>query len=526
MIRRPPRSTLFPYTTLFRSSPDLDTVMYAFAGRLDAMRGWGVADDTFRCLEAMGDLGAETWFNLGDRDLATHLYRTRALGDGTPLSAVTAELCRRLGVAARILPMSDDPVRTRVRTPDGWLSFQEYFVREKAQVRVLDVEYAGAAASRPAPGVLEAIREADLVVVCPSNPVTSVGPVLAVPGMAQALAAVRSRVVAVSPIVGGAAVSGPAGELMRARGAPRARSGDAERRLGRPPRRAPRRRLGRHARPRGCRTRRGLRRRAARLARPGGEFESHLGGRVRPGRGRATGRTRLPYRAGRRALGDRRRDSCARRRGGGRRARGCPLALRARHARRGAHASRHDAAQVRRALVPEPPRGGARPRPRTAGHGPPRPRPRRGRARRCRGARDRGRYHRERPRRPRVGVRRREVREAAATVSSVPSPPRYEVIGIEGIPEVRPGDDIARLIVEAAARQFTPLAGGDLLVVGQKIVSKAEGRIVRLADVTPSPVALAMAAGLGRDPRLVEVILRESRRVVRMDQGVLLTETP
>jgi len=124
-----------------------------------------------------------------------------------------------------------------------------------------------------------------------------------------------------------------------------------------------------------------------------------------------------------------------------------------------------------------------------------------------------------------VGVRRHEVREAAATVSSVPSPPRYEVTGIEGIPEVRPGDDIARLIVEAAARQFTPLAGGDLLVVGQKIVSKAEGRIVRLADVTPSPVALAMAAGLGRDPRLVEVILRESRRVVRMDQGVLITET-
>jgi len=201
-------------------SPDLDTVMYALAGRLDAMRGWGVADDTFRCLEAMGDLGAETWFNLGDRDLATHLYRTRALGDGTPLSAVTAELCRRLGVAARILPMSDNPVRTRVRTPDGWLSFQEYFVREKAQVRVLDVEYAGAAASRPAPGVLEALREADLVVVCPSNPVTSVGPVLAVPGMAQALGAARSRVVAVSPIVGGAAVSGPAGELMRARGLP------------------------------------------------------------------------------------------------------------------------------------------------------------------------------------------------------------------------------------------------------------------------------------------------------------------
>jgi len=166
----------------------------------------------------MGDLGAETWFSLGDRDLATHIFRTCALRAGTTLTAVTAELARRLGVAARILPMSDDPVRTRVRTPDGWLSFQEYFVREKAQVQVLDVEYAGAAAARPAPGVLEAVREADVVVVCPSNPVTSVGPVLAVPGVTDALGATRARVVGVSPIVGGTAVSGPAAELMRARG--------------------------------------------------------------------------------------------------------------------------------------------------------------------------------------------------------------------------------------------------------------------------------------------------------------------
>src|SRR5438093_5592309 len=180
-------------------SPDLDTVMYALAGRLDAMRGWGVADDTFRCLEAMGDLGAETWFNLGDRDLATHVFRTRALRAGATLTAVTAELARRLGVATRILPMSNDPVRTRVRTPDGWLSFQEYFVREKAQVQVLEVEYAGAARARPAPGVLEAVREADVVVVCPSNPVTSVGPVLAVPGVADGLAATRARIVGVSP---------------------------------------------------------------------------------------------------------------------------------------------------------------------------------------------------------------------------------------------------------------------------------------------------------------------------------------
>jgi len=199
-------------------SPDLDTVMYALAGRLDTARGWGLTGETFRCLEAMGDLGAQTWFNLGDRDLATHLHRTRALREGLPLSAVMAELCGRLGVAARVLPMSDEPVRTRVRTPDGWLSFQEYFVREKAQVQVLDVEYAGASQARPAPGVLEAICEAEVVVVCPSNPVTSVGPVLAVPGIADALTGARARVVAVSPIVGGAAVSGPAGALMRARG--------------------------------------------------------------------------------------------------------------------------------------------------------------------------------------------------------------------------------------------------------------------------------------------------------------------
>jgi len=199
-------------------SPDLDTVMYALAGRLDTARGWGLTGETFRCLEAMGDLGAQTWFNLGDRDLATHLHRTRALREGLPLSAVMAELCGRLGVAARVLPMSDEPVRTRVRTPDGWLSFQEYFVREKAQVQVLDVEYAGASQARPAPGVLEAICEAEVVVVCPSNPVTSVGPVLAVPGITDALTGARARVVAVSPIVGGAAVSGPAGALMRARG--------------------------------------------------------------------------------------------------------------------------------------------------------------------------------------------------------------------------------------------------------------------------------------------------------------------
>jgi LPPG:FO 2-phospho-L-lactate transferase len=201
-------------------SPDIDTVTYALAGRLDVARGWGLAGETFRCLEGVGDLGGETWFRLGDRDLATHLVRTQALRAGRPLSAVTAELAGRLGVRARILPMSDEPVRTRVRTPDGWLAFQEFFVREKAQVTVLEVAYAGADSARPAPGVPEALRDADLVVVCPSNPVTSVGPLLAVPGVRDALAAARAPVVAVSPIVGGDAVSGPAAALLRARALP------------------------------------------------------------------------------------------------------------------------------------------------------------------------------------------------------------------------------------------------------------------------------------------------------------------
>lgn len=207
-------------------SPDLDTVTYALAGLLDVGRGWGVAGDTFQCLRAMAALGAETWFNLGDRDLATHLARTRALRAGAPLSAVTAEIARGLGVPARILPMSDEPVRTRIRTTslagtgDGWLGFQEYFVREKAQVEVQEVVWAEAERARPAPGVVAAIAEADLVVVCPSNPVTSIGPVLAVPGIVDALRSARRPVIGVSPIVGEAPVSGPAGDLMRARGLP------------------------------------------------------------------------------------------------------------------------------------------------------------------------------------------------------------------------------------------------------------------------------------------------------------------
>jgi LPPG:FO 2-phospho-L-lactate transferase len=199
-------------------SPDLDTVTYALAGMLDVERGWGLTGETFNCLAAMAAHGDDTWFNLGDRDLATHLTRTRALGAGQPLSMVTARLAADVGVAARILPMSDDPVRTMIRTSGGRLTFQEYFVREKALVEVVGVDYDGAPSARPAPGVVEAIGAADVVVVCPSNPVTSVGPILAVPGIVDALRETAAPVVGVSPIVGGAAVSGPAGALMRVRG--------------------------------------------------------------------------------------------------------------------------------------------------------------------------------------------------------------------------------------------------------------------------------------------------------------------
>jgi LPPG:FO 2-phospho-L-lactate transferase len=199
-------------------SPDLDTVTYALAGVLDVARGWGRAAETFHCRDAMGTLGGPTWFSLGDRDLATHLVRTAALQGGAPLSAVTAQLAARFGLRARILPMSDEPVRTFVTTTAGRLTFQEYFVRDRAGGDVVAVDYVGAPAARPAPGVVDAIADADLIVACPSNPVTSLGPILAVPGVTAALGRARAGVVAVSPIVGGAPVSGPAGRLMQARG--------------------------------------------------------------------------------------------------------------------------------------------------------------------------------------------------------------------------------------------------------------------------------------------------------------------
>jgi len=201
-------------------SPDIDSITYVLSGLLSRERGWGVKGDTFLCLQAMGQLGEPTWFHTGDRDLAVHLLRSRLLAEGKTLSQATSAICDQLGVKARILPMSDSRVETRVDTPSGELSFEEYFVQRWYQDPVNSVRFAGATDAEAAPGVIEAILSADAVIIAPSNPVTSIGPILAVPGIRDALHSARGKVAAVSPIVGNAPVAGPAGILMTAQGLP------------------------------------------------------------------------------------------------------------------------------------------------------------------------------------------------------------------------------------------------------------------------------------------------------------------
>jgi LPPG:FO 2-phospho-L-lactate transferase len=209
-------------------SPDLDSITYALAGLLSRERGWGVKGDTFFCLEAMGELAEPTWFHVGDRDLAVHLLRSKMLAEGKTLTEATTEICAKLGVLARILPMSNSRVETRVDTPVGELSFQEYFVQRWYQDPVKAVRFAGAPEADPAPGVVEAILSASAVIVAPSNPITSIGPILSVPGIRDALRETHATVAAVSPIVGGAAVSGPTGILMVAQGFPVSIAGVAQ----------------------------------------------------------------------------------------------------------------------------------------------------------------------------------------------------------------------------------------------------------------------------------------------------------
>jgi LPPG:FO 2-phospho-L-lactate transferase len=201
-------------------SPDIDSITYVLSGRLSRERGWGVKGDTFLCLQAMGQLGEPTWFHTGDRDLAVHLLRSRLLAEGKTLSEATAIICGKLGVKARLLPMSDSRIETRVDTPIGELSFEEYFVQRWYQDPVKAVRFAGISDAEATPGVVDAIVSADAVIIAPSNPVTSIGPILAVPGIHEALLGAGGKVAAVSPIVGNAPVAGPAGILMQAQGLP------------------------------------------------------------------------------------------------------------------------------------------------------------------------------------------------------------------------------------------------------------------------------------------------------------------
>jgi len=197
-----------------RICPDLDTVMYTLAGIANPDTGWGIGGETFETLNMLERYDEDTWFKLGDRDLATHILRTHRLHSGETLTGVTAALSRALGIVSAVLPMGDEPVSTILQTPEGRLEFQEYFVRRGQKDEVLAVELRGIEDARPSGEVLAAISGADAVVICPSNPVVSVGPILAVPGMREALASSRAPKVAVSPIVGGRALKGPADRML------------------------------------------------------------------------------------------------------------------------------------------------------------------------------------------------------------------------------------------------------------------------------------------------------------------------
>ena len=199
-------------------SPDLDTVTYTLAGIADPAQGWGVAGDTFECLDHLERLGGETWFRLGDRDMATHIYRTSLLREGLPLSEVTSRIVRSLGVRSRIMPMSDDRVRTWVETDHGRLDFQTYFVKRQSRDQVRGVEFVGVETAKPSPGVGEEIHAAKAMIVAPSNPIISIGPILAVPGIRESLQKTKAPVAAVSPIVAGRALKGPTTRMMEGLG--------------------------------------------------------------------------------------------------------------------------------------------------------------------------------------------------------------------------------------------------------------------------------------------------------------------
>ncbi len=195
-------------------APDLDIVTYTLAGVVNPATGWGVAGDTFDCLDYLKRYGGESWFNLGDRDLGTHIWRTMMLKQGKTLSEVADHIRRSLGVACRILPMTDLHTPTTIVTAEGPLHFQEYLVKRRADVPIQGIRFENIEAATPAPGVIEAIHESEMVIVCPSNPLISIGPILAVPGIRDALKATKARVVAISPVVGGASLKGPTDRML------------------------------------------------------------------------------------------------------------------------------------------------------------------------------------------------------------------------------------------------------------------------------------------------------------------------
>jgi LPPG:FO 2-phospho-L-lactate transferase len=195
-------------------SPDLDIVTYTLAGVIDPVKGWGFRGETFHTLKRLAIFGRVNWFNLGDRDLATHIHRTAMLAEGQSLADAAESIRVALGVKSRILPMSNEPIPTIIETDEGHLHFQEYLVKRRAEAIVRGIRFEGVNAAQPAPGVLEAIRDADKILICPSNPLISIGPILAVPGIREALRARKEDVVAVCPIVGGKSLKGPSDKML------------------------------------------------------------------------------------------------------------------------------------------------------------------------------------------------------------------------------------------------------------------------------------------------------------------------
>jgi len=199
-------------------SPDIDIIMYTLAGIVDESKGWGIAEDTFHCLNMIGKLGMETWFKIGDKDLAIHLVRTKLLREGYTLSQVTTELCKKLRVKAKLIPMTDDPVRTKIKSGRLTLDFQEYFVKRKAMDKVTQLIFEGAEKAKPAPGILEAIEKAERIIICPSNPFLSIAPILSVPGIKEKIKTTHAPIIGISPIIGGKALKGPTAKIMEDQG--------------------------------------------------------------------------------------------------------------------------------------------------------------------------------------------------------------------------------------------------------------------------------------------------------------------